>query len=279
MAFLPLLPLSTVVGSGFLGFGIMWMLAIATFVFAQSKRRLLFLCLVPAALFLGMSLWVNYAASRNEIRQLVWYQQASLVDRLLRVRAMFDNFEWIDLSNPKHVYAVDGKLNQNMLVGAAVGRLESGLVSYAHGATAYNLIIALIPRVLWPEKPAVGGGGDVVAEFTGMRFASGTSVGAGQVLEFYVNFSTWGVIGGFLIYGWLLGYMDMRVSESLRQGNQRHFVFWFMLAVALLQPGGNLMEIVVSVPGAAVGAYGINQLFNRSRSTNRISASPRTIHI
>ena len=50
-----------------------------------------------------------------------------------------------------------------------------------------------------------GGGGTIVQDFTGIEFADGTSVGAGQVLEFYVNFGTWGVIGGFLLFGWLIG--------------------------------------------------------------------------
>src|SRR5205814_7729697 len=101
----------------------------------------------------------------------------------------------------RHRGAIDRRLNQNFLVGAAAASLESGQVEYASGATLGNMIVALIPRAIWPDKPAVGGGGSVVADFTGIEFAEGTSVGAGQVLEFYVNFGTWGVIGGFLLLG------------------------------------------------------------------------------
>ena len=38
MALLPLFPLTTLIFSGFLGYGIRWSIAVATFLFAQSKR-------------------------------------------------------------------------------------------------------------------------------------------------------------------------------------------------------------------------------------------------
>ena len=136
------------------------------------------------------------------------------------------------------------------------------------------MIVSLIPRAVWPDKPAVGGGGDVVTKYTGIRFERNTSVGAGQVLEFYVNFGTWAVIGGFLIYGLLLGFMDVTIIESLHRGDQRRFLLWFMMAVSLLQPGGNLVHITVSAAAAATSAYGLNILLNRRRSASDLLSLP-----
>ena len=136
------------------------------------------------------------------------------------------------------------------------------------------MIVSLIPRALWPDKPAVGGGGDVVTKYTGIRFARGTSVGAGQVLEFYVNFGTWAIVGGFLIYGLLLGYMDVIIIECLRRGDQGRFLLWFMIAVSLLQPGGNLVEIMVSAAAAVPTAYVLNIFFNRRRSASELLSLP-----
>src|SRR5262249_262416 len=82
---LPVLPLSTLVLHGFLGFGIYWVLAIMTFMFAQSTRRVGFILLAPAVLFVGLSVFVNYMIARNEIRQLVWFQQAEIGDKLQRI--------------------------------------------------------------------------------------------------------------------------------------------------------------------------------------------------
>ena len=147
-------------------------------------------------------------------------------------------------------------------------------MEYASGDTFRTMIIGLIPRALWPEKPAVGGGGTVVRDFTGIEVAEGTSAGAGQVLEFYVNFGTLGVIGGFALFGWLLGRMDSRVIECLYQGDQRRFLFWFLISLALLQPGGNLLEVFTSAVGAAVTAYGIGYFMRRPGSTREISILP-----
>jgi hypothetical protein len=261
---LPLLPLLTLVKDGFLGFGTYWLLAIVSFLFNQSKRaRLGYYLLAPLVAFVALSIFVNYMASRTEFRQMVWYQQIGISDRIERVVSMFENFEWLDFSNLKHRAAIDGRLNQNLIVGLAAERLESGQVSYAAGGTVGQMVLGLIPRALWPDKPAVGGGGAIVSQFTGMQFAEGTSVGAGQVLEFYVNFGTWGVIGGFLLYGWLIGKIDLRVIASLKRADQRGFLLWFLMGLALLQPGGNLLEIVVTVASSAIAGSGLGYLTNR----------------
>jgi hypothetical protein len=275
MALVPLCPLATLIQGGFLGFGTYWALAIMTFLFAQSKRRFGYLLLAPAGVFVGLSVFVNYMAARDEIRQLVWYQEASIANRLDRVAEVFRHFEWLDLSNLRHRKAIDDRLNQNVLIGLAAERLESGQVEYASGAMLGSMMMALIPRALWPDKPAVGGGGTIVHDFTGMEFAEGTSVGAGQVFEFYVNFGTLGVIGGFLLYGWLVGRMDLLIIEYLSQGDQRRFVFWFLICLALLQPGGNLLEIVVSAASAAIAAYGLSHLLNRRWPAADIRGLPR----
>jgi hypothetical protein len=255
VALLPLLPLITVIRAGFLGYGTYWLLAIVAFLYGQSRRRVTYFLTAPAVFFVGLSLFVNYMAARGDIRQLVWYEQASFGDRLQRIGDIFQNFEWLDLSNSRHREAINSRLNQNWFIGVAVAKLEAGEVEYLSGATFGKMIIALIPRVVWPDKPAVGGGGSVVHDLTGIEFAGNTSVGAGQVLEFYGNFGRLGVIGGFLLYGWLLGRIDGRAVESLYRGDPRLFVFWYLIGLAMLQPGGNLLEVTVSAAAGAITGY------------------------
>jgi hypothetical protein len=258
IASLPMLPLITVVKDGFLGFGTYWVLAIVSFLFAQSKRRLGYLLLAPFIGYVGLSLFVNYMAARNDLRSMVWYQQSGIAARMDRVAQIFEKFEWLDFSNSRQREAIDGRLNQNMLVGIAAERLEFGQASYADGATIGNMLIALVPRALWPNKPAVGGGSSVVSDFTGLQFAQGTSVGAGQVLEFYVNFGTLGVIGGFVIFGLIIGFLDVRTMECLNRGDQKGFLVSFMMCLGMLQPGGNLLEILVTTVSAGIVAVGFS---------------------
>jgi hypothetical protein len=271
-ALLPFFPFITVVQGGFLGLGTNMALTISSFQFSQSKRRLSYYFFAPIVVFVGLSVFVNYMAVRNDIRQIVWHHRVDLADRIQITADLFTrNFEWLDLSDFRHRSAINSRLNQNGLVGAAVTRLDSGLVGHTSGGALGDMLAALIPRALWPNKPVVGGGGNFVAKFTGLRFAPGTSVGAGQVLEFYVNFGTLGVIGGFLLYGWLLGWMDLRIIEYLNKGDQRWFLFWFLIALALLQPGGNLLEIVVSAASAAVTAYGIGLIMRRREQVTSVA--------
>jgi len=267
VALLPLLTLATVIQIAFMSFSISWLLTIGSFLFAQSRRRLGYFLLAPVVCFVGLSVFVNYIAARVEIRQLTWYQGASVDDRLQRIADTFRNFDWFDGSNLRHRTAIDDRLNQNFFVGVAIARLESGAVEYSLGAELGDLAIALIPRALWPEKPIVGGGKTVVHDFTGLEFDEGTSIGAGQVFEFYVNFGTLGVIGGFLLYGWLLGWMDLSVMKYFRVGDQR-LLTPFLSCVALLRPEGNLLEIVVGVAAAGIMGYCLGHLFNRYAPTH-----------
>jgi hypothetical protein len=263
LALLPLLPLATVVQGGFIGFGIYWTVAIAAFFFATSRSKAAYVLVTPAVFFVGLSIFVNYAAARDDIRRLVWYEQVSIGDRLERIADVFQNFMWLDLSDPRHRGAIDARLNQNVLIGVAVDQLQSGAVEYASGATVGNVILALVPRALWPDKPAIGGGGTIVHDFTGIEFAEGTSVGAGQVFEFYVNFGTLGVICGFLLYGFLIGRLDFLAKKCLDRGDQRRFLFFFLICLDLLQPGGNLLEIVAGAAASAITAYGLGRVLAR----------------
>jgi hypothetical protein len=274
LALLPVLPLTSVAYGGFIGFGTMWAIIIATFLFIRSNRKARYILLAPFVFFAALSLFVNYMAARNDIRRLVWYEQAGVEDRLRRIADVFVNFEWLDLSNPLHRGMIDGRLNQNFLVGVAVERLRSGEVEYASGATFGTLVIGLIPRAIWPDKPKVGGGGSVVHDFTGIDFDESTSVGAGQVLEFYINFGTAGVIGGFLLFGLLIGRMDLSAARYLEEGDQRRFLLWFLICLALLNPGGNLLEIVVGGAASAVAAYGVGHLASRYGHGNSRGAPP-----
>ena len=204
----------------------------------------------------------------DEIRQTIWHEQAGIGRGLKKVANTLNGFSWIDLSNLQHREALELGSTKILLSGTAVARLQSGDVEFASGKALWTMVLSLIPRAVWPDKPAVGGGGTIVQDFTGIEFADGTSVGAGQVLEFYANFGTWGVIGGFLLFGLMIGRMDILVIKYLREGNQRRFLFWIMISVAFLQPAGNLVEIVVSAAGAAIAALGIG-FFLRGHSLNR----------
>jgi hypothetical protein len=252
IALLPMLPLITVVKQGFIGFGTYWVIAVLSFISAQSRRRFFPFLVAPIVIFAGLSFFVTYMESRTALRKAIWFEQVGLTQRLDRFLTIFENFQWFDLDDRLQREAVVGRLNQNVLVGYAAERIKAGSVDYANGETLSDMAVALIPRALWPDKPQVGGGGNVVTTYTGLGFAHNTSVGAGQVLEFYINFGTIGVIGGFLIWGALISFLDLRICQNLVENNPKAFLRHYLICLALIQPGGNLVEIVVSVFGCAI---------------------------
>ena len=250
LATVPLLPVSTLVTGGFLGFGTIWAITIVTFCFVIARRRSWFYFAGPAIIYLSLSLFVTYMLTRDEIRQVVWDQNTSVVERLDKVTKLYTNFEFLDLSNVWHQHELDVRLNQNYLVGLGVMRHRENVVELSYGATVP--VWVLIPRAIWPDKPAVGGGQDWVAQFTGMRIAEGTSVGTGQVLEFYMNFGMPGVLAGFAVLGFILMRLDQQIMCALAMGNTSHIIRWAPLGLALLSPLGNLMEILVTFVSAMI---------------------------
>jgi hypothetical protein len=258
LVLLPLLPLATLVTSGFLGYGVCWVLSIIAFLFVISRRRIWFYLAAPMATVLSLSLFVTYMGERWGIREVVWEEQSSILDRLERVSTIVTQFQLLDLASPRHVAAIDERLNQNFLVGAAVNYHEDGFAPFAYGATVP--LWALIPRAAWPDKPGVGGSGDVVSEFTGIRFAEGTSVGVGQVAEFYINFGIPGVLVGFFGLGYLLMRLDVGIMRALAGDDIRGLLLRAMPALTLLQPGGSALEIIVAFAAAYVAAYAVISL-------------------
>ena len=245
------LPLITLIALGFIGYGATATLLIFIFVSSFYRPRwhtLIIACLIFA---LGLSVYVTYIRDRTLIRNTVWGGQ-DFTSRYERIAKTILNFELIDFSNQRHLEAIDVRLNQNILVGQAVEYIEAGSANFAEGETLWKAAIAPIPRLLWPGKPIYGGSGNLVSFYTGQKFADGTSVGIGQVLEFYINFGSIGVFVGFLIMGMVIRIIDLTAAYKLQCGNWLGFTSWFTPGLALLQPGGSLVEVTAAFASSVV---------------------------
>jgi hypothetical protein len=250
LAMVPALPLSTLLTGGFLGYGTVWVITIFTFHFVIARRRIWFYLAAPPIVFFSLSLFVTYFQAREEIRTAVWNEKTSMIERLEKVTKLYTEFQFLDLSNADHQQALDDRLNQNWLVGEGVVRHREDAVELLYGATVP--LWALIPRAIWTDKPSVGGGGELVTEFTGIRFAEGTSVGVGQVLEFYMNFGMPGVLTGFAALGFILMRVDQQTMSALAMRNISQMMRWGLPGLALVSPMGNLMEILVALVSAMI---------------------------
>lgn len=269
-----LLPVVTVITSGFLGYGIAMLGTILVFVAMFYRPRWVLLAGLVVGIYGGMSLWVAYAINRNEVRSAVWGGQ-DIDARTGAMSKVVDALTPFDPSNQDHLQQIDARLNQNWLVGAAM-RATPAMVPFENGYTIYEALTALIPRAIWPDKPAVGGSGDYAGKHAMINFAYGTSVGMGQVFEFYINFGVPGVVLGFVGLGMLLRYIDLRVIRALEQGDFNNMQFWFLLGTGANQAGGSLAEIVGAMAGGGVLSAAISYYLKRKAKTPQPSVRSPT---
>jgi hypothetical protein len=267
------MPLITIITQGFMGYGAA--AAVVVFSFLGSIVSRWKIALIGAlACYLGLSVYVTYMRDRTEIRTVVWGAQP-MEERLNQIEQTFAAFEWFNPYDSAHLNRIDVRMNQNLLVGRAVARL-SETQDFANGETVWSALVALVPRALWPDKPVVAGSGDLVSHYTGLHFGEFTSVGIGQVLEFYINFGTIGVIVGFLLLGAILTTVDITAHARLVAGDHQGFVLWFVSGMGMLQAGGSLAELTASVAGGLITVAIVNRYF-LPHLQQTYFASPATI--
>jgi hypothetical protein len=246
---------------GFLSYGTAAVIVIIA-VLAISARRYWHAAagFVVAALF-GVTLFVSYFELRDDIRADVW-GGASMSQRISTTSGMFTHLHLIDPNDQKDLNALDLRLNQNRFVGLAAERIRNHQVDLLWGQSVLDSVIALIPRAYWPDKPVVGGSGDIVTNMTGLELNRDTSWGVGNVMEFYINFGVPGVVFGFLALGWLLGWLDLQAAAAERTARFGGAIVFFLPAVAMAQPGASMVEIVGGGGAAFLAALAWRWVWN-----------------
>lgn len=236
------LPFITILTQGYLSYGIAALVVVFAFVAENVRPRWALLAGGLIVSYITMSFYVTYMRDRNDIRAAVW-SGASAEERVSVVTRTLSTIEPFDLRNNAHLARVDDRLNQDYLVGRAETWLGQKYVPFGHGSTILDAMLALVPRAFWPDKPMTAGSGDLVSRYTGMVFGPDTSVGIGQIMEFYVNFGSPGVWIGMAIIGGLLVLIDERAALALAYGDVPACARWFVPGLSLLQVGGSLVDV------------------------------------
>ncbi len=271
-------PMVTIVNEGFLGFGLWPTVFIFISVILRQRRKGAALLLLAGVFYLGVSLIVTYYGERPVIRGVVWggSEFETRVNTLIQV--ITNDARPFNIYDTQQLSYIDERLSLNRLVGLGVRRLDTGVNEYAGGQTILDAALMIVPRALWPEKPIEVGGQALVNQYTGVYMYGDTSVALGQVLEFYVNFGTVGVIAGFLIFGLLLALIDRKVANSLRMDNYYAAALWLIPAFGLWLPENNLITVVGSSVSGLLTLLAFNllpHLLFSSRWRDRLGAAPR----
>jgi len=267
------MPVITMATLGFLGYGAGAASVVLVFIFNFYQPRWKIILIALLVLLLGLSVFVTYGRDRDKLREKVWGGQSAQA-RVEQVWQTFREFEVFDPFKQEHLEVIDLRLNQNALIGKSVNYLSNNTVSYANGETLLQAALALVPRIVWPNKSVKAGSPQLVSRYTGQKFSAGTSVGVGQVLEFYINFGTLGVIVGFIIFGTLIRIIDITAGQKLIHGNWMGFTSWLLPGLGLIQPGGSLVEVVSSVASSLVLIYFLTRFYRRGNYRPETTLNP-----
>lgn len=238
-------PLMTVVFMGFMSYGIASAIAVWMLVVRFFRPRWVCLAVLGLVVYLGLTVFVNWMFYRDYIRR------SYVSDRVAKVQVMLDNLEMFNPYWQTHLEALDVRLNQNDFVGKTMDHTGSR-GNFANGSTLWVAMTAWVPRIIWPNKPILGGSGDLVSDATGQELDEDTSFGVGQVLELYVNFGTPSVILGFIIFALALTFIDQRAAFHLKQGDYWSLTRWMLPALGMIQPNGALGEVVSAAAANAI---------------------------
>jgi hypothetical protein len=261
-------PVVILLFGGFLSYGSAAIILVCAALTVSTRSYSRVVVGIAVFTFVSLSIFVNYFEHRTELRQQVW-GGAPLDVRINTVRDTFTNFQLFNPSNRQHLIDLDKRLNQNYYVGLAARRIEGGQAAYLRGESVWEGMLALVPRVFWPEKPVYGGSPQIVSKMTGLRFNSRTSIGVGNVMEFQINFGVPGVVIGFFLLGWAIGKLDLKAAIGEREGQFGNVILFFLPCVAMIQPNGSIVEITGGPAAAFVAACVWSWLW-----THRIGRDP-----
>jgi len=255
-------PILMLLLGGFLGYGAMAIIIVCSMLTISTRSYWRVAVGITVFTFLSLSIFVNYFHHRNDIRHQVW-GGAPLEARIDSVVDMLRDFKWLDPTNRMQLKEFDERLNQNYFIGLSTRRIQQGQVDYLKGDSVWEGMLSLVPRILWPEKPVFAGSPQIVSKMTGLRLSPTTSFGVGNVMEFQINFGIPGVVIGFLVLGWLIGTLDVKAAVAEWRGDLGSVILFFLPCVALIQPGGSLVELFSGSAAALVGALAWKQVWKR----------------
>lgn len=261
-AALAVYPILMLLMGGFLSYGTAAIIGVLSVLVVSTKSPWRVALGTAIASYVALSVFISYFQNRSEIRSAVWGGSA-MDERIDKSLQMFTEFQWVDTSDPMHLLSLDLRLNQNHFVGLAATRLQNGDVDFLHGQTVWEGFLAMIPRLIWPDKPVVSGSPRIVSEMTGLPLSEGSSFGVGNVMEFYINGGMLMVVGGFVALGAFLAWLDRKAAIAERTGDFGALIIFYLPAIAIIQPGGSFVDMMGAGAAAAAAAYAWVLLWTR----------------
>lgn len=227
---------------GFLGYSIGFMVLMAGILASYKKSKANYFFYGLALIVTGSGVLRAWLTTREVIRTIVFdggFLSLSVLREFLEkfTEAFFSSF----LSGYSSIFvAIDTRINLNNILG----RVVTNWVPDIAIDSIKQLYIALIPRLIWSEKPLLESSTNWVSQLTNQSFSEGTSVGLGNIAELYGNFGEPGVLVGAIVIAFVFVVIDYQMNLSLY--NMMFLRAWgfLLVGISLIQPGGVFVKII-----------------------------------
>lgn len=255
LAALSVYPAFVLIWGGYLSFGSTSIFIVMSALLLTIRSHLRAYTFVTLFSLLCFHMFLSYFQARDDIRDTL-ASGAGLNQRVQQSAHIFTDLKLFDPDNTGQLSGLDVRLNQSQFVGMAFLNIESGEAQFLHGHSVWEGLQALVPRILWADKPYFAGSSKIIREVSGFEVNESTTYGVGQVLELYANFGVGGVVFGFLLFGFAYGWIDRKAATNLQNGGLGGALVWFLMGVAMLAPLASVAEMFGNIAAAAVASFG-----------------------
>jgi hypothetical protein len=178
---------------------------------------------------------------KSEYRQQVWFDEAPEVAEMSSgSKALL----WITQATEYWSDTLSGSHDLAEATASATGRADfihqvahihsmtPSVVPYQYGETYSYFAVAVIPRILWPNKPTAGNANAFYAVNYGITTEEGaktTTFGVSILGEAFINFGWYGVVLMMLLQGLVIGLLE-RIFGGPQSGagGQAVFIAFFV---------------------------------------------------
>lgn len=223
---------------GFLSYGFLFGIILASFWIAQIHKKsatstIKLALLSIATIYLILTAFVGWMTFRDEIRLIVWGgDSGSVWDTLLLAISKTELF------SPWNFSALDQlnlRLDLPLFIGRMIEQHELNPSLQLFGESILIIPLVVLPRFMWPGKPTRGGS-DFMETHTGIHLSDSATFGTGSTFEFYVNFGYVGVFLLFIVMGWIIRRLDLSAVRALQSGDLFRFARLFVVGVIAIDP-------------------------------------------
>jgi len=185
---------------------LLWLVLSSVIMWHYLRRPLSTRTVVGIAIIAVVALSVMINLRRGDVDLTTAVSLESVGERL------FGSRDFLDITTTAHI----------------ITAIQNGRLDYSYGWTYLTWLYAPIPRIIWPEKPAVSVGWEVKRRVFGFGGAGGIPPGA--IGEAFWAFGSLGVVIIMWLFGWIVGsiYRSLRVYVADNKNMALVYAFLFL---------------------------------------------------